>query len=408
LPLPYKEPSQVLFALLGFSVDAGKSFAAIADMKMGEGNEQNPVGTTLALLERGTKVMSAIHKRLYCSQRDEFNLLARCFKMYTPQEYPYQVVGGDRMIKQADFDDRIDVLPVADPNIFSMAQRVTLAQQQLQLASAAPQLHNLREAYRRMYYAMGVDNVDAILKPDPELPQPMGPATENAAAMRGQEPKVFPMQDHAAHIQAHAEYMFTRMVQINPQLYAMLQAHISDHVATVSGQQVEQEYKPKFDQLNQALQQAQQNPQAQQQIQQQMDQLTNEAAGKQAQLEAQMTQQLAQDEEARMSREQQDPLIKLKQQEIDLKAMETTARLQKDMMTDAEKLDLERDKLESQTSIDIMKLSSDMDKSKTAEANSMLKENIATAREAMKSNSQERIARTNARSKANGSKNTKN
>jgi len=250
--------------------------------------------------------------------------------------------------------------------------------------------------------------VDAILKPDPELPQPMGPATENAAAMRGQEPKVFPMQDHAAHIQAHAEYMFTRMVQINPQLYAMLQAHISDHVATMSGQQVEQEYKPQFDKLNQSLQQAQQNPQAQQQIQQQMDQLTNEAAGKQAQIEAQMTQQLAQDEEARMSREQQDPLIKLKQQEIDLKAMETTARLQKDMMTDAEKLDLERDKLESQTSIDIMKLSADMDKTKTAEANSMLKENISTAREAMKSNSQERIARTNARSKANGSKNTKN
>jgi len=408
LPLPYKEPSQVLFALLGFSVDAGKSFAAIADMKMGEGNEQNPVGTTLALLERGTKVMSAIHKRLYCSQRDEFNLLARCFKMYTPQEYPYQVVGGDRMIKQSDFDDRVDVLPVADPNIFSMAQRVTLAQQQLQLASAAPQLHNLREAYRRMYMAMGVDNVDAILKPDPELPQPMGPATENAAAMRGQEPKVFPMQDHAAHIQAHAEYMFTRMVQINPQLYAMLQAHVSDHVATMAGQQVEEEYKSQFDKLQQALQQSQQNPQAQQQIQQQMDQLTNEAAGKQAQIEAQMTQQLAQDEEARMSREQQDPLIKLKQQEIDLKAMETTARLQKDMMTDAEKMDLERDKLESQTSLDIMKLSADMDKTKTAEANSMLKENIATAREAMKSNSQERIARTNAKSKANGSKNTKN
>ena len=408
LPLPYKEPSQVLFALLGFSVDAGKSFAAIADMKMGEGNEQNPVGTTLALLERGTKVMSAIHKRLYYSQRDEFNLLARCFKMYTPQEYPYQVVGGDRMIKQADFDDRIDVLPVSDPNIFSMAQRVTLAQQQLQLASAAPQLHNLREAYRRMYMAMGVDNVDAILKPDPELPQPMGPATENASAMRGQEPKVFPMQDHASHIQAHAEYMFTRMVQINPQLYAMLQAHISDHVATMSGQQVEQEYRPQFDKLNQALQQAQQNPQAQQQIQQQMDQLTNEAAGKQAQIEAQMTQQLAQDEEARMSREQQDPLIKLKQQEIDLKAMETTARLQKDMMTDAEKMDLERDRLESQTSLDIMKLSADMDKTKTAEANSMLKENITTAREAMKSNSQERIARSNARSKSNGSKNTKN
>tara|TARA_R100001594_G_scaffold1415_3_gene6171 strand:+ start:613 stop:3156 length:2544 start_codon:yes stop_codon:yes gene_type:complete len=405
LPLPYKEPSQTLFALLGFSVDAGKSFAAIADMKMGEGNEQNPVGTTLALLERGTKVMSAIHKRLYYSQREEFSLLARCFQMYTPPEYPYQVVGGDRMIKQQDFDDRIDILPVSDPNIFSMSQRIMLAQQQLQLANAAPNLHNVREAYRRMYLAMGVDNVDAILKPDPELPQPMGPATENAAAMRGQEPKVFPMQDHQAHIQAHAEYMFTRMVQINPQLYAMLQAHVSDHVATAAGQQIQQKYEEQFNQLQQQMQQAQQNPQAMQELEKQNDELTNKAASEQAQLEAQMTQQLAQDEEARMSREQQDPLIKLKQQEIDLKAMEQQARLQKDVVMDSEKLDLERDKLEAQTAVDIMNASAKVDEQKTQQQFDMLKENIITSREAMKERSNERIAREKVK---NGSKNSKN
>ena len=411
LPLPYKEPSQVLFALLGFAVDAGKPFAAIADMKMGEGNEQNHVGTTLALLERGTKVMSAIHKRLHYAQKMEFGLLARCLKMFTPPEYPYQVIGGDRLIKQSDFDDRVDIIPVSDPNIFSMAQRITLAQQQLQLAGAAPQLHNLREAYRRMYLAMGVDNVDAILKPDPELPQPMGPATENAAAMRGQEPKVFPMQDHQSHIKAHAEYMFTRMVQINPQLYAMLQAHVSDHVATMAGQQIEQEYKPKFDQLNQAIEQNKNNQQAMQQLQQQMDQLTNEAAAKQAQIEAQMTAQLAQDEEARISREQQDPLIKLKQQEIDLMAMETmmkqkesASQLQKDAIMDAERIDLERDKLESQTAIDIMNASAQADQQKTADQMALLKENISTAREAMKQRSNERIAK----SRTNGSKSTKN
>ena len=409
LPLPYKEPSQVLFALLGFAVDAGKSFAAIADMKMGEGNEQNPVGTTLALLERGTKVMSAIHKRLHYAQKIEFKLLAKVFQIYLPPQYPYMVVGGNQQIKQSDFDDRVDVIPVSDPNIFSMAQRVTLAQQQLQLASAAPQLHNLREAYRRMYDAMGVDNVEAILKPDPEMPEPMSPAMENAGAMRGQQPKSFPMQDHMAHMQAHAEFMFTRMVQINPQLYAMLQAHVSEHISLIAGQQVQEKYKQQFQQLQQQMQQAQQNPQQMQQLQQQQEQLINQQAAEQAQIEAQMTQQLAQDEEARMKREAQDPLIKLKQQEIDLKAMETQMKLQKDMMVDAKKLDLERDKLEAETSIDLMKASADVNKEDSAEAMALLKENMAATREAMKNEvaerknqSAERIARENARSKANG------
>ena len=401
LPLPYKEPSQVLFALLGFSVDAGKSFAAIADMKMGECNEQNPVGTTLALIERGTKVMSAIHKRLHYAQRVEFNMLARIFQLYLPPEYPYQVIGGNRMIKQADFDDRVDILPVSDPNIFSMAQRVTLAQQQLQLATAAPQMHNLREAYRRMYAAMGVDNVDSILKPDPEMPKPMSPAIENSTAMRGQQPKAFPMQDHMAHMQAHAEFMFTRMVQINPQLYAMLQSHVSEHISIMASEQIEKEFAPQFQQLQQQMQQAQ-DPQMQQQMQQQMDQLTNQAAAKQAQVEAQMTQQLARDEEARMKSEAQDPLVRLKQQEIDLKAAELQANLQKDMSIKSEELDIERDKLEAQTSIDLMKVAVDADKQKNADALNMLKENITTSREAMKQQSTEKIARENARSKGNG------
>ena len=402
LPLPYKEPSQVLFGLLGFAVDAGKSFAAIADMKMGEGNEQNPVGTTLALIERGTKVMSAIHKRLHCAQRMEFKMLAKVFQIYLPPQYPDMVVGGNQMIKQADFDDRVDIIPVSDPNIFSMAQRVTLAQQQLQLATAAPQLHNLREAYRRMYDAMGVDNVDSILKPDPEMPQPISPAMENAGAMRGQGPKAFPMQDHMAHIEAHAEFMFTRMVQINPQLYAMLQAHVSEHISLIAAQQVTEKFKQQFEQLQQQMQQAQQNPQAMQQLQQQQDQLVNQQASEQAKIEAQMTKQLAQDEEARISREQQDPLVKLKQQEIDLKAMETQMKLQKDMMIDSEKLDLERDKLEAETSIDLMKASADVNKEDSTEAMALLKENMAATREAMKNQTAERISQENARSRSNG------
>ena len=404
LPLPFKEPSQTLFALLGFAVDAGKSFAAIADMKMGEGNEQNPVGTTLALLERGTKVMSAIHKRLHYGQREEFSLLARVFQLYLPPEYPYQVVGGNRMVKQQDFDERVDILPISDPNIFSMAQRITLAQQQLQLASSNPSMHNLREAYRRMYSAMGVDNVDAILKPDPDLPTPTGPATENGMAMKGQAPKAFPMQDHQAHIDGHSEFMFTRMVQINPQLFSLLQAHISEHIALMAGEQMNQKYQQQVQQLQQAMQQAQQqgNQQAMQQLSQQNDQLTNQIAAEQAQLEAQLTAQLAKAEEARMSREPQDPLVKLKQQEIDLKAMETQARLAKDIAIDSEKMDLERDKLEADTGIELMKVAADADKQSNADATAILKENMISAREAMKDQTAERIAKGNA--KGNGKK----
>ena len=403
LPLPYKEPSQVLFALLGFAVDAGKSFAAIADMKMGEGNEQNPVGTTLALLERGTKVMSAIHKRLHYAQKIEFKLLAKVFQLYLPPEYPYAVVGGNQMIKQTDFDDRVDIIPISDPNIFSMAQRVTLAQQQLQLATANPGLHNMREAYRRMYDAMGVDNVDAILKPDPELPEPTSPSTENAGAMNGKPPKAFPMQDHPAHIEAHAEFMFTRMVQINPQVYSLLQAHICEHISMMSAAQVQEEFKPQMQQLQQAQQQAQQNPQMAQQVEQQMQQLINEQAAKQAQIEAKMTAQLAQDEEARIKREAQDPLIKLKQQEIDLKAMETQAKLQKDMVVESEKLDIERDRLEADTSINLMKAAADVSKEDSEEAMTLFKENMINSRDAMKQRSTERIARENAKNKTNGS-----
>ena len=402
LPLPYKEPSATLFQLLGFAVDAGKSFAAIADMKMGEGNEQNPVGTTMALLERGTKVMSAIHKRLHYAQKVEFKLLAKVFQLYLPPEYPYQVVGGNQMIKQQDFDDRVDVIPVSDPNIFSMAQRVTLAQQQLQLATANPGLHNMREAYRRMYDAMGVDNVDSILKPDPELPQPMSPATENAGAMNGKGPKAFPLQDHQAHIQAHAEFMFTRMVQINPQIYSMLQAHICEHISLMAGAQVEEEFKQQTEQLKQAQQQAQQNPQMAQQVEQQMQQLINQKAAKQAQIEAEMTMKLAQDEEARISKEAQDPLVKLKQQELDLKAMETQMKVQKDVMVEGEKLDIERDKLEADTTLGIMKMAADVNKEDSEEAMVMFKENMINSRESMKSEADEKIARTNGQAKTKG------
>jgi len=387
LPLPYKEPSQTLFALLGFAVDAGKSFAAIADMKMGEGNEQNPVGTTLALLERGTKVMSAIQKRLHFSQRKEFKLLANSIKMFTPPEYPYQVIGGNRMIKQADFDDRVDIIPVSDPNIFSMSQRVMLAQQQLQLAQSNPQMHNLREAYRRMYQAMGVDNIDAILKPDQNQPAPMSPAIENAMAMKSKPLKVFPQQDHQAHMKAHAEFMFTRMVQINPPLYSMLQSHMSEHIAAMAGIQVQKQFAEQEQKLQMAMQQNQANPQVMQQLQMQAQQMAVEKANAIAKIEADVTTQLARDEEERTKREQQDPLVKLKQQEIDLRAAEAMMR-QQDAQTkttmDAAKLDMDRDKIEADTTIKLMETANRIEDSAAKDALGNLKENIALTKEAMK------------------------
>jgi len=387
LPLPYKEPSQTLFALLGFAVDAGKSFAAIADMKMGEGNEQNPVGTTLALLERGTKVMSAIQKRLHFSQRKEFKLLANSIKMFTPPEYPYQVIGGNRMIKQADFDDRVDIIPVSDPNIFSMSQRVMLAQQQLQLAQSNPQMHNLREAYRRMYQAMGVDNIDAILKPDQNQPAPMSPAIENAMAMKSKPLKVFPQQDHQAHMKAHAEFMFTRMVQINPPLYSMLQSHMSEHIAAMAGTQVQKQFAEQEQKLQMAMQQNQANPQVMQQLQMQAQQMAVEKANAIAKIEADVTTQLARDEEERTKREQQDPLVKLKQQEIDLRAAEAMMR-QQDAQTkttmDAAKLDMDRDKIEADTTIKLMETANRIEDSAAKDALGNLKENIALTKEAMK------------------------
>ena len=403
LPLPFKEPSQTLFQLLGYSVDAGKSFAAIADMKMGEGNEQNPVGTTLALLERGTKVMSAIQKRLYYSQRKEFKLLAKCLKMYTPPEYPYHVVGGDRKIKQADFDDRVDIIPVSDPNIFSMSQRVMLAQQQLQLAQSNPQMHNIREAYRRMYSAMGVDSIDAILKPDESQPQPQSPAVENAGAMKGTTLKAFIQQDHSAHMKAHAEFMFTRMVQINPPLYSMLQAHMSEHVALMSTKQVQEKFAEEEQKLQMEMQEAQMNPQAMQQLQQVMQQMQVEKTNAIAQLEAEMTTQLAQDEEARTKREAQDPLVKLKQQEIDLRAAEAMMR-QQEMQTkgtmEASKLDMDRDKIEADTTIKLMQVAGSIDQDAAKDALGELKENVSLTKEAMKNEKDVTTASINARSQS--------
>ena len=305
--LPFKEPSTTLFNLLGFVVQAGQKFAAITNMDTGNDMQNRAVGTTIALLERGSRVMSAIHKRCYYGLRMEFKILARIFGESLPQEYPYDVYGGERLIKSVDFDGRVDVIPTADPNIHSMTQKVTLAQTQLQIASSNPQMHNLHEAYRRVYEALGTKQIESILKPPPQPPQPMDPAKENAEALKMQLLNAFAQQDHDAHIAAHSAFMQTRMVQINPQVYALLQSHISEHVSLKATAEVGAEIQA--------------DPQMQQMAEQQPQQFEAIFDQMVAKRTAELTTQLAQ-AEARQQGSQQDPLVRLKQQEIDLRALD--------------------------------------------------------------------------------------
>jgi hypothetical protein len=238
LPLPYKEPSQTLFALLGFCVDAGRRIASITDLQVGDSNQNAAVGTTIALLEKGSMVMSAVHKRLHYSQKLEFQLLAKGFAEFLPDEYPYDVPGESRKIKRSDFDDRIDILPVSDPNIFSVAQRITMAQTQLQLAQSAPQMHNMYEAYRRMYEAIGVRDIDGLLNSQ-EIDKPKDPMSENAQALDGSPLKVFAGQQHDAHILSHLLFGLSPSVAAMPNVVINLQKHLLEHVKTKAEEFVE-------------------------------------------------------------------------------------------------------------------------------------------------------------------------
>ena len=229
VPLPYKEPSATLAQLLGTLIDGGRRFISLADDQTSAMNQEAPVGTTVALLERGMKVMSAIHKRLHNAQKTEFRILARIFSENLPQEYPYDIAGAERSVFATDFDSRIDILPVSDPNIFSMAQRVTLAQTQLQLAQSAPQLHNMHAAYRRMYSALEIQNVDEILPPQPE-PKPMSPVTENARILMGELAQAFPDQDHDVHIVIHMAFMQMPIVATSPAAIGVFYAHLMEHI----------------------------------------------------------------------------------------------------------------------------------------------------------------------------------
>ena len=316
MPLPFKEPSATLLQLMGIVVQAGQRFASIADMQVGDGNQNAAVGTTMALLERGSRVMSAIHKRLYASLKNEFELLAKVFATYLPPTYPYDVVGGTREIKAADFDEKIDILPVADPNIFSQSQRINLAQTEMQLAMSNPQMHNLYQVYRTMYEAIGVKNIDLILPP-PQSPTPIDPSIEHINAMTGQPFQAFAGQDHTAHIEAHLNFMQLNMIQNNPAAMASIQKNVLEHISIMAQEQIQLEFSKELMQMPILQQQAQMNPQIQLQLQQMMQAIES----RKAKLIAQMTKDYM-NEETKINLGATDPLVQLKSREIDLRAME--------------------------------------------------------------------------------------
>ena len=338
MQLPFKGPDQTLLSLMGICVQSAQRFASIADNQVGDMNQQAAVGTTVALLERGSRVMSAIHKRLYVGLKNEFKLLSEVFKTYLPQEYPYDVPGAQKNVKVSDFDDRIDVLPVADPNIFSQTQRISMAQSQLQLAQSNPQIHNLYQAYRSMYEALGVKNINNILPP-PEQPMPMDPALEHILAISLKPFQAFPGQDHKAHIDAHLNFMSLSMVQNNPGAMASLQKNILEHISLMAQEQVQIEFVRELQEVQQIqmmMQQAgaqspammggmQQNPQMMQ-AQQRLQQIVNAIESRKAILIAEMTKDYAEEEQKITGEFGADPLLKLKSRELDLRAKENERR----------------------------------------------------------------------------------
>jgi hypothetical protein len=372
MTLPYKEPSQTLLQLMGVVVQAGQRFASIADMQVGDGNQQAAVGTTVALLERGSRTMSAIHKRLYAAMKQEFKLLANVFKLYLPPEYPYEVVGAQRTIKQADFDDKVDIIPIADPNIFSQTQRISIAQTELQLAMANPGIHNMYEVYRNMYSALGVRDIDSILL-KPDQPTPKDPALEHIDALAGKPFQAFPGQDHRAHITAHLNFMATNMARNAPVIMASLEKNCFEHISLMAQEQVEIEFRNEIQQL----QMMQQNPQAMQnpQMQIQVRMLTEKVEARKAVLIAEMMEEFMNEEKKITSQFDNDPIAKLKSRELDLVAQENDRKRQESN----ERINLDKMKAMMAQTTDSQKLQQNEDLAKLR-ANTSLEKTVLAAK----------------------------
>ena len=362
MPLPYKEPSNVLTQLLGVIIDSGRRFASIADMQVGDiGSQQLPVGTTVAMLERGTKVMSAIHKRLHFAQKKEFRLLAGIFSRSLPPVYPYDVPGASREIKAQDFDAKVDIIPVSDPNIFSMAQRVMLAQQELQMAQAAPQIHDLREAYKRMYEALEVKDIDGILPPVQEIP-PRDPISEQQAAMTGQPIKAFEFQNHDAYIAAHSSFLQNPMVAQNQTAQMAISANIQEHQAMLYKQQIEQVLGQQLPELG--------------------NEIPPEVMNELALLAAQATQVVTGQAQAMAQAQenaQMNPIVELKREEIAQKAQSDALKSQVDLA-----------KIESTEAIAEMKIAQDREEALMKEKESIRKSYSEILKDVRNSDNQNR------------------
>jgi len=279
------------------------------------------------LLERGSRTMSAIHKRIYAAMKREFNLLARVFKLYLPPVYPYDVVGGQKQIMQTDFDDRVDILPVADPNIFSQTQRISLAQTELQLATSNPQIHNQYEVYRNMYEALGVKDIDLILKRPPK-PMPKDPALEHIDALASLPFQAFPGQDHRAHITSHLNFLATNMVRNAPMVGAAIEKNCLEHISLMAQEQIELEFREELQQLAQ-MQQMAQNPQMMQQnpqLQQQAAMIQQKIESRKAVLVAEMMEEFMKEEKKVTSQFDHDPIAKLRARELDIRAMDNESK----------------------------------------------------------------------------------
>ena len=377
IPLPYKEPSATLAQLLGALIEGGRRFVSLADQQTSNMNQEAPVGTTVALLERGMKVMSAIHKRLHYAQKTEFRILARIFRDNLPPEYPYDVAGAQRTIKAQDFDERVDVIPVSDPNIFSMAQRVTLAQTQLQLAQSNPQIHNLHAAYRRMYQALEIQNIEEVLPPPPQ-PQPLDPAVENARALMGEILNTFPDQDHDAHIQIHMMFMKTPLVMTSPQVMGTFYAHIMEHVSQKARQMVMQEIQGLISQVQLLAQTGGVDPAAaQQQIMQVQQQMQNPGeieklvSMQQMQLMQQVIAELVPTGQDPMS----DPLVQIRMQELAIKQQD----LQRKQAEDQAQIAMEAAKMQQRAATDAARIESQEDIAE--ERNAVNRERIEVQRQ---------------------------
>jgi hypothetical protein len=326
MPLPFKGPDSTLFQLLGFVVQAGQRFATITDLKVGDGNQQAAVGTTVAMLEQGTRVMSAIHKRLHYAMKQEFKLLAKVMSEYLPQEYPYSIENAEQSVMAADFDDRVDIIPVSNPNIFSQAQRIALAQTQMQLAAQAPELHNMYEAFRRMYEALGVRDIDKILRaPSSDEPIPKDPAQENIDALENTELKAFEGQDHDAHIMAHLVFGSSPLALASPKVAIDLQKHVMEHAKLKAQEQT----MILFMQQNQGL-----SPTEDQMIE--YEAMTAQIIAQEMQNVKMLSAQIAGGGE-----QGADPVVALKQQELGIKQQQAQA----DALNDQAKIQLERQKM---------------------------------------------------------------